>query len=179
MSARGLGANYQGMKWCWPPTRWAIYWRDRDPYTGKLRCVWCLRSGPGVRLTLDHLDPWVRGGSNSPTNLVTSCVPCNSRRGAESYAQWQASGRYSLEVHARVETVRYLPVDRVVGKILYAAHRGAQPTKPTVLCYTRDFDDSRVLAAQRLERIAAGLEDPPPDVWLDGEDYIPPPEVPF
>lgn len=47
----------------------------RDNYT----CVYC-----GVRpkiLTVDHVLPRARGGVSSYSNLVTSCMECNSKKG--------------------------------------------------------------------------------------------------
>jgi hypothetical protein len=43
------------------------------------RCVECLTTDD---LTLDHIWPWSRGGSDEPENLRTLCRPCNSRKGA-------------------------------------------------------------------------------------------------
>jgi 5-methylcytosine-specific restriction endonuclease McrA len=43
------------------------------------RCVYCgERSG---RLTLDHVVPRSRGGNSAWENVVTSCAPCNLRKG--------------------------------------------------------------------------------------------------
>lgn len=43
------------------------------------RCVYCgTTSG---RLTLDHVVPRSRGGESSWENVVTSCAPCNLRKG--------------------------------------------------------------------------------------------------
>ncbi len=42
------------------------------------RCVYC---GEGGRLTLDHVVPRSRGGSSAWENVVTSCAPCNLRKG--------------------------------------------------------------------------------------------------
>ena len=65
-----------GGKWIRPRKRLAIYLRDG------LACVWC---GDGVEdtgsLTLDHLTPWSKGGTNNASNLVTACRKCNSARG--------------------------------------------------------------------------------------------------
>lgn len=76
-------AAWQGMNWCRPSTRLAIYLRDG------LACVWC---GAGVeegaRLTLDHLKPHSKGGSNAPSNLLTACKRCNDSRGARSAAKF-------------------------------------------------------------------------------------------
>jgi 5-methylcytosine-specific restriction endonuclease McrA len=43
------------------------------------RCVYC-GSSTG-RLTLDHVVPRSRGGDSSWENVVTSCAPCNLRKG--------------------------------------------------------------------------------------------------
>ncbi|HET9213599.1 MAG TPA: HNH endonuclease [Gaiellaceae bacterium] len=46
----------------------------RDGY----RCAYCGSSG---RLTLDHVVPRSRGGDSVWENVVTSCAPCNLRKG--------------------------------------------------------------------------------------------------
>jgi 5-methylcytosine-specific restriction endonuclease McrA len=43
------------------------------------RCVYC--GSAGGRLTLDHVIPRSRGGDSSWENVVTSCAPCNLRKG--------------------------------------------------------------------------------------------------
>ena len=43
------------------------------------RCVYCGSSGG--RLTLDHVVPKSRGGESIWENVVTSCAPCNLRKG--------------------------------------------------------------------------------------------------
>jgi 5-methylcytosine-specific restriction endonuclease McrA len=43
------------------------------------RCVYC-GSSTG-RLTLDHVVPRSRGGDSTWENVVTSCAPCNLRKG--------------------------------------------------------------------------------------------------
>jgi len=47
----------------------------RDGY----RCQYC---GSTRHLTIDHVVPRSRGGSTSWENVVTSCAPCNVRKGA-------------------------------------------------------------------------------------------------
>jgi 5-methylcytosine-specific restriction endonuclease McrA len=42
-------------------------------------CVYCGQTG--VRLTLDHVVPRSRGGDSVWENVVTSCAPCNLRKG--------------------------------------------------------------------------------------------------
>jgi 5-methylcytosine-specific restriction endonuclease McrA len=43
------------------------------------RCVYCGENGG--RLTLDHVVPRSRGGDSVWENVVTSCAPCNLRKG--------------------------------------------------------------------------------------------------
>lgn len=52
----------------------------RDDY----RCVYCGRGDPDVELTVDHVEPRMRGGDNSPGNLVTACVECNQKKGGQA-----------------------------------------------------------------------------------------------
>jgi 5-methylcytosine-specific restriction endonuclease McrA len=42
------------------------------------RCAYC---GSAGRLTLDHVVPRSRGGDSVWENVVTSCAPCNMRKG--------------------------------------------------------------------------------------------------
>jgi 5-methylcytosine-specific restriction endonuclease McrA len=44
------------------------------------RCYWCHAEFPPNQLTLDHLKPRSRGGSNKLENLRLACFPCNNRR---------------------------------------------------------------------------------------------------
>src|SRR4029453_5430746 len=43
------------------------------------KCVYC--GTQGNRLTLDHVVPRSRGGTSVWENVVTSCAPCNHRKG--------------------------------------------------------------------------------------------------
>ena len=56
-----------------PVVRLAVYSRDG------WRCVSC---GSAKRLTLDHIFPWILGGSDTEDNLQTLCRSCNCRKGA-------------------------------------------------------------------------------------------------
>src|SRR6478752_7737770 len=49
----------------------------RDRYT----CQYCLRTPPGVDLTLDQVIPRSRAGETTWENLVACCNPCNNRKG--------------------------------------------------------------------------------------------------
>ena len=52
-----------------------IYGRD------EFRCVYCGLQFPEEELTLDHVQPRVRGGDRSEGNLVTACKGCNTLKG--------------------------------------------------------------------------------------------------
>jgi|SRR3990170_4736262 len=53
-------------------SRRALFARD------EFRCQYCGSSG---KLTLDHVVPRSRGGDSIWENVVTSCAPCNLRKG--------------------------------------------------------------------------------------------------
>ena len=73
------------MNWIRKEKRLAIYLRDG------LACCYCGQSiEDGAKLTLDHLTPYSKGGSNDATNLVTSCLICNSKRGNRSVKAFAA-----------------------------------------------------------------------------------------
>jgi hypothetical protein len=55
-------------------TRWMVW--ERDNFT-------CLHCGMRSRLSIDHITPVSKGGSDEPSNLQTLCHPCNSRKGAK------------------------------------------------------------------------------------------------
>ena len=55
--------------------RSGIYRRD------EFRCVYCGLLFPEDELTLDHVQPRVRGGDRSEGNLVTACRGCNTLKG--------------------------------------------------------------------------------------------------
>jgi 5-methylcytosine-specific restriction endonuclease McrA len=45
------------------------------------RCVYCGEQFAPEELTLDHVEPRVRGGDRSEGNLVTACRGCNTLKG--------------------------------------------------------------------------------------------------
>lgn len=52
----------------------------RDNFT----CQYCGSAAPDVVLHLDHINPVAGGGDNEIINLITSCQPCNSGKGAKA-----------------------------------------------------------------------------------------------
>lgn len=60
--------------------RLRIFHRDQNT------CLYCERVFEPLDLTLDHIIPASRGGTNLDTNLATSCNPCQNRKGDRSVA---------------------------------------------------------------------------------------------
>lgn len=57
------------------PTRASLLVRDG------CTCQYCGRRLPPARLTIDHVIPRSRGGSDDWNNLVVACIECNARKG--------------------------------------------------------------------------------------------------
>lgn len=55
----------------------------RDNYT----CQYCGKSAGPERLNIDHVIPKGQGGKSEWTNLVASCVPCNSAKDCKTPKQ--------------------------------------------------------------------------------------------
>lgn len=113
--------GYQGMNWIRKAKRLAIYLRDG------MACVWC---GKGVedsiRLTLDHVVCYSKGGSHDATNLVTSCFTCNSSRQDRTVATFAKAvanyrGVKSADLLRHINTTRRRVLDVKAAKALIAA----------------------------------------------------------
>lgn len=57
--------------------------RDRILRRDLFRCVYCGVELPAAQLTLDHVEPRMRGGDGSDGNLVACCVACNALKGGQ------------------------------------------------------------------------------------------------
>lgn len=75
--SNGKRLNGKGSGWISKAARLSIYLRDG------FRCVYCerdLSQAPAREVSLDHVTPQCQGGGHEPSNLVTACTRCNSRR---------------------------------------------------------------------------------------------------
>ena len=70
----------------------------RDNFT----CQYCERPYPTHLLTYDHVIPRSRGGKTTWTNIVTSCITCNLRKG-------NRLPQGSLRLSRKPEEPRWLP----------------------------------------------------------------------
>ncbi len=57
----------------------------RDQYT----CQYCARKLPKQKLNIDHVVPRIQGGKTIWENVVTSCHPCNRKKGGRTPSQAQ------------------------------------------------------------------------------------------
>jgi 5-methylcytosine-specific restriction endonuclease McrA len=57
------------------PTRKLLFKRD------DFRCAYCGKRFAPEKLTVDHVIPSSRGGTNDWNNVLTCCSPCNLRKG--------------------------------------------------------------------------------------------------
>lgn len=68
---RGNGGSYTSQEW-----EAVVQSFDR-------RCLKCGKQEPAIKLTVDHVVPLFRGGTNDISNLQPLCKPCNSSKGTK------------------------------------------------------------------------------------------------
>jgi HNH endonuclease. len=85
--------------------------------------VYCGEQFPAEELTLDHIQPRVRGGDRSEGNLVTACRACNTLKGQRKLSEFlleyptARDSFFRLAVHAWPRHMRALETE------LFAAGR--------------------------------------------------------
>jgi len=125
--AKNTDAQYQGMNWIRQEKRLAIYLRDG------LSCCYCGASVEnGTQLSLDHVKPHSKGGSNHADNLVTCCCRCNSSRGNRAMATFAGSvagyvnhGVTKAEIVAHVNACRRRDMPTAEAKAMIARRGSA------------------------------------------------------
>jgi 5-methylcytosine-specific restriction endonuclease McrA len=65
--------------------------RDEVFARDDFRCVYCGLQFPAEELTVDHVQPRVRGGDNSGGNVVTACGGCNALKGHRRLSEFLAA----------------------------------------------------------------------------------------
>lgn len=55
------------------------------------RCVYCGGVFPADVLSVDHVQPQVRGGDRSGGNVVTACKACNTAKGSQRLSTFLAT----------------------------------------------------------------------------------------
>ena len=75
------------------------------------RCVYCGTVQDVETLSVDHVQPRVRGGDGSGGNVVTACVACNMIKASRPLAQFLAenpAARRNFFLYARYVWARHL-----------------------------------------------------------------------
>lgn len=73
--------------------------------------MYCGQTFPAEELTVDHVQPRVRGGDRSGGNLVTACIACNTlkgHRGVASFLLEDAARRANFFRYAKHVWARHL-----------------------------------------------------------------------
>jgi 5-methylcytosine-specific restriction endonuclease McrA len=94
-------------------------WREPEPPALReriirrdgFRCVYCGAILPAEALTIDHVQPRMRGGDHSEGNLVAACRPCNTEKGsapAWSYLADRPDKRENFQKYAKGIWPRHL-----------------------------------------------------------------------
>ena len=114
-----------GGKWISTHKRLAVYFRDG------FQCAYCCGVG---HLTLDHVkDCKTHGRDNSPSNIVTCCLSCNSSKKALSKRAWfrvlRSRGVDTRAVSRRIAQLLTKELDLEKGRALELLFKGAGKTQ--------------------------------------------------
>jgi 5-methylcytosine-specific restriction endonuclease McrA len=90
------------------PAREEIF--ARDGY----RCVYCGGEFRAGELSLDHVQPRMRGGDHSAGNLVTACRACNALKGSRSAWDFLADRPLERDNFLRLATAVWPRLRRAV-----------------------------------------------------------------
>jgi 5-methylcytosine-specific restriction endonuclease McrA len=102
-----------------PPGR-----RERIFARDGMRCVYCGCDFAADQLTVDHVEPRMRGGDQSDGNLVTACRDCNSRKGSLPAWAFLASRPVERENFLTLATAVWPRLRRAIAE---AAARSGSP----------------------------------------------------
>ncbi len=92
---------------------------ERDAW----RCVYCGQQYPTAALTIDHVQPQVRGGDSSGGNVVTACAACNLRKGHRRLADFLLDEPESLANFRALATHVWSRHQRALDEAITAATR--------------------------------------------------------
>jgi 5-methylcytosine-specific restriction endonuclease McrA len=76
-----LKTNYHRHNFHVPLDKWRLFARDG------WKCQYCGKTFRADRLNIDHVKPKAQSGKHLWKNVVTSCEPCNQRKGARTPAE--------------------------------------------------------------------------------------------
>ena len=96
---------------------------ERDAY----RCVYCGAQFAAEELTIDHVEPRVRGGDRSEGNLVTACGGCNVLKGHRRLSDFLRDERVARDNFFRYAVHVWPRILRVLREELDRVDRGTSP----------------------------------------------------
>jgi 5-methylcytosine-specific restriction endonuclease McrA len=73
------------------------------------QCVYCGERFEPAALTVDHVQPRMRGGDWSGGNLVTACCACNARKGGLRLAEFLRADPVAREHFFRLAAAHVWP----------------------------------------------------------------------
>jgi 5-methylcytosine-specific restriction endonuclease McrA len=99
--------------------------RDEIFRRDDFQCVYCGERFDAAELTVDHVQPKMRGGDRSGGNLVTACGGCNARKGGSRLATFLRADAVARETFFRLAAPHVWPrILRTVEEELRIAERG-------------------------------------------------------
>jgi 5-methylcytosine-specific restriction endonuclease McrA len=97
--------------------------RERVLLRDGFRCVYCGEEFPDAQLTLDHVEPRLRGGDRSEGNLVSACRACNTAKGSTPAWAYLAAREPERENFLRYATAVWPRLRRAVQEAAGHARR--------------------------------------------------------
>lgn len=92
--------------------------------------MYCGVVAPSEDLTVDHVEPKMRGGDESEGNLVTCCKPCNTLKGsAPAWAYLSKDSALREHFLASVEDSDAGAAQQVWPRLIRAIEEAAPKTK--------------------------------------------------
>ena len=125
----------------------------RDQYC----CVYCGLVREPEMLSIDHVQPKVRGGDGSAGNVVTACMACNTAKASRPLAQFLAENPDALRnffKHARYVWPRHL---RAVAEEL--VRRGVVERPMDFVEGIRGLHSSEAIAQESQQNVSGAADD--------------------
>ena len=103
-----------------------VIYKNRVPFSKRnvmvrdgFKCAYC--GVKGVRFTIDHVKPKSKGGKSNFENCVTSCKPCNLKKGSKSCIEAKMFPRTNLRQPTISEflmlKMKSLGIDKVIDEL--------------------------------------------------------------
>lgn len=95
------------------------------------RCRYCGRSAPEVALSVDHIEPVSKGGTDDLLNLVTSCFDCNSGKSNRKLSDEPLA-------HIQTQQLRELAARQEQARMMLEWRRKLAEEKQVLVNFLRD-----------------------------------------